>query len=209
MSTEQTAHTAMAEPEPDPEPDPAPRTDPRVDRSRTAVLEATVALLVECGLADVRVEAVARRSGVAKTTIYRHWATRDELLFDALATLVHPAHDPDSGTVAEDLRLLLGGLATSLTTTPWGRILPSVLEAAERDDTIAELHRGFVGPRNRILLDVVDRGVARGELPPDTCAEDLIDLAAGAVFFRRFVTRRPLDEAYLDWVVSTVLGRPR
>lgn len=189
--------------------DPPPHPDPRVVRSRAAVMDATVALLTECGVGAVRVEAVARRSGVAKTTIYRHWPTRDELVLEALGSLVHPANDPDTGRTDTDLLALLRGLAQSLTDAAWGRILPSVLDAAERDASVAALHRSFVEPRNRVLQDVVRRGIERGDLSADTVAEDVIDLAAGAVFFRRFVTRRPLDDPYLTWVVATALGRRR
>ena len=81
--------------------------DPRIERSRCAVLEATVALLAESGYGAVTIEAVAARSGVAKSTIYRHWPGRVELIHDAFLELKPPVVVPSDGDVREQVIAVL------------------------------------------------------------------------------------------------------
>ncbi len=75
--------------------------DPRIERTRRLVLEATLALLAESGYGAVTIEAVAARSGVAKSTIYRHWPGRVELIRDAFLELKPPHAPPAEGDVRE------------------------------------------------------------------------------------------------------------
>src|SRR4051812_48263496 len=77
--------------------------DRRVARSRAAVCDAVVDLLVAGGVPAVTVDAVVAQSGVAKTTVYRHWSSRDELLADAAARALPEVEVPDTGSLAGDL----------------------------------------------------------------------------------------------------------
>ncbi len=90
--------------------------DPRVVRSRAAVVEATLALVAEVGIGETTVDAIAERSGVAKTTIYRHWTGKPAIVLDALSSVMAPPADPDTGTVRDDLVVLLEGFATACPT---------------------------------------------------------------------------------------------
>src|SRR3712207_6176255 len=94
------------------------RLDPRVLRSRATVLRTTVALLAERGIGATTIEAVAERSGVAKTTIYRQWDSQAALVLDALDSVLRPPADPATGTLRGDLIDLLGGFAHALSTGP-------------------------------------------------------------------------------------------
>ena len=80
--------------------------DLRVRHSKEVVMATTYELLSEEGLAGVTVDAVARRSGVAKTTIYRHWPSREALLLDACAQMGPHFDIPDAGSFPNDLRAL-------------------------------------------------------------------------------------------------------
>src|SRR4051812_24675840 len=115
-------------------------SDGRTQRSRKAVLTATVKLLAEAGLSGVSVDEVAKRSGVAKTTIYRHWPSRSALLLDACSNLGTKAQVPDTGTLKGDLTVLATYMAGRLRSDRWASILPSMLDAAERDPELAEVH---------------------------------------------------------------------
>src|SRR5271154_2815383 len=84
--------------------------DERVRRSRAAVLGATAHLLSERGFAGATVDEISRRSGVAKTTIYRHWPTRTDLLRDACSTLSTPLDTPDTGSFEADMTALMTNL---------------------------------------------------------------------------------------------------
>ena len=84
--------------------------DERVRRSRATVLDATTQLLFERGFGGATVDEIARRSGVAKTTIYRHWPTRTDLLRNACSTLSTPLDTPDAGSLEADMTALMTNL---------------------------------------------------------------------------------------------------
>ena len=183
-----------------------PRTDPRVLRSRAAVLGATLELLVEKGIAATTIEAVSERSGVAKTTIYRQWEDQPALVHDAFATTLVEPPDPDTGTLRGDLVALLTGLAGALTRGPAAALMPALIEAAERDPAFAELHRREAEQRHRVVRGVIERGISRGELPAGTETDDVLDLLTGPLFHRRWVSGGVLDGGFAALVVDVVLA---
>jgi AcrR family transcriptional regulator len=180
-------------------------TDPRVTRSKAKVIDAAVTLLTERGVAGTSVDAVVERSGVAKTTVYRHWPTRADLLLDAIDACIEPPVAPDLGDLRTDLYALIGGLCEALSTTRWAALLPSLIDAAAREPEFAAIHRRFATTRTTPLHTVLRRGIERGELPPDTDTGLLADLLAGPVFYRRLVTGEHLDRAYGTNLVDVVL----
>src|SRR5450631_4165660 len=76
---------------------------PRSDQSHQAILEATLALFADVGLQGLSIEAIAERAGVGKTTIYRRWSSKEDIIKDALDLLRAGAMLPDTGTIRNDL----------------------------------------------------------------------------------------------------------
>src|SRR5579863_2048086 len=112
-------------------------TDPRVVVSRERVLTATLDLLTETGLGGLTVDDVSKRSGVAKTTIYRHWPNRSALVVDACLRMTDGDEaPPDTGSLEGDVRAILTHIAELLVTARWSSILPSIVDVAERDPEI-------------------------------------------------------------------------
>lgn len=179
--------------------------DERVRRSRITVLAATAELLFERGFAGASVDEISRRSGVAKTTIYRHWPTRTDLLRDACSTIGTPQDVPDTGSFEADMTALMSNLAQLLRTAKWTSVLPSIIDAAERDPDIAnmysKLQRGYSAPFETVIL----RAVGRGELPEDTDAAMLIAALTGPLFYRRWFSRDPLSDAFVKQIVQQVI----
>ena len=179
--------------------------DERVRRSRMIVLAATAELLFERGFAGVSVDEISRRSGVAKTTIYRHWPTRADLLRDACSTIGTPQDVPDTGNFETDVTALMTDLAQLLRTKQWTSVLPSIIDAAERDPDIAnmysKLQHGYSVPFETVIL----RAVAKGELPEDTDAAMLIAALTGPLFFRRWFSRDPLTDAFAKQIVQQII----
>jgi len=180
--------------------------DERVRRSRETVLAATVELLFERGFAGASVDEISRRSGVAKTTIYRHWPTRADLLRDACSTIGTPQNVPDTGNFKTDVTALVTGLAQLLRTAKWTSVLPSIIDAAERDPDIAEMYsklqRGYSAPLETVIL----RAVGRNELPKDTDAAMLIAALTGPLFYRRWFSRDPLTNAFAKQIIQRIVG---
>lgn len=181
------------------------RTDKRVERSRMTVLAETYRLLVEVGIGGVSVDEIARRSGIAKTTIYRQWRSRSALLLDACSQLGNAAELPDTGTLAGDLATLLRGLADALAAPGWPTVLPSIIDAAERDPELAKLHEALHDGMMAPFHAVVARGAERGELSPDRTASEVVAAVAGPLFYRRWFSREPVDDAFLAVVLRTAM----
>jgi AcrR family transcriptional regulator len=179
--------------------------DVRIRRSRATVLEVTAELLLERGFAGVSVDEITRRSGIAKTTIYRHWPTRADLLRDACSSIGTPLEVPDTGSFEGDVTSLLTSLAHLLRSEKWTSVLPSVIDAAERDPDIAavysRLQEGYSAP----LQSIIQRAMHKGELSKTTDAALLVAALTGPLFYRRWFSREPLTTAFAKQIVRLVL----
>ena len=171
-----------------------------------AILQATRELLAEGGVGRLTVENVAARSGIAKTTIYRHWPTRSALLLDACSQLTPRPQAPDSGSLHGDLTGLALMVAQRLQTGRWSSVIPSIIDAAERDPEIAELHSRLHAGMMAAFQTVVTRGRDRGEIDADRDPAEITASIVGPLFYRRWFSRQPLDEAFVRGLVDRVIG---
>lgn len=181
-------------------------TQDRVEKSRKAVLQAVHELLTKSGLSGVSVDAVSRRSGIAKTTIYRHWPSRESLLLDACARLSSRPLVPDTGRLKTDIEALVNGAAMKLH-QPSATVMPSIIDAAERDKNLAELQGRMHAEMRGAFIAVIERAQERGELAKSRDALEIVASILGPILYRRFFSREPLDEAFLKSVVESVLLR--
>jgi AcrR family transcriptional regulator len=177
---------------------------------RAAVLAATLAELAERGCAALTVEAVARRAGVHKTTVYRRWRDRESLVVDALTDLIAvEVPVPDSGDVATDLRELARALVQWLTSPGGQAVLAAVLSDTFRVPELAEVKRRFFADRFRRAEPVVTRAVARGELPPGTDPAEVVKALIAPIYLRLLITAEPIDERTADRAAQVALAAAR
>ncbi|MBB4684154.1 TetR/AcrR family transcriptional regulator [Amycolatopsis jiangsuensis] len=202
-----------------PEQPAAPRRDPRLDRSRTAILAAAVALLSEGGVRAVTIEAVTARSGVARSTLYRHFTTGTELLaaaFRELLPALPPA--PEGGAPRDRLLHLVRAHADQFEQAPalaavvWmtaigkSADLPSDAEERTRLATLREhVIEHYRAPFEEVLTAC---------LPGATLSGHEVELAAaqlaGPLLFNTLVTRRASDARFCARLVDDFLaGRAR
>ncbi len=181
--------------------------DPRVARSRARVLGAALDLVAGRGIHGATVEAIAARSTVAKTTIYRQWPNQAALLLDAFHSIAADPPLPDSGSVLTDLNVLVGGFAEAMGQGRVAVFMAALIEAAEHDPAFAALHQEEAARRHQQVMSVLQHGVDRRELPADTDLLLLVDLLAGPVLYRRFISGLPLNRAFGEQVVHRLLGR--
>src|SRR5580704_19394003 len=153
--------------------------DERVRRSRAKVLGVTAELLFERGFGGASVDEISRRSGVAKTTIYRHWPTRADLLRDACSTISTPLDVPETGGFETDVTALMTHLARLLRSAKWTSVLPSVIDAAERSPDIADMYKTLQQSYSAPLKTVIQRAIQNGELPKGTDVAMLVAALAG------------------------------
>jgi AcrR family transcriptional regulator len=184
--------------------------DPRVARSRAAILAATAALLIEEGAGGVTIEGIAERSGVAKTTIYRHWKSRSQLVFDGFESMLlsHPS-PPPPGPVAERLTTILNSLVRGLTVSEWAPAVTALIDAGDRDPEIRALLHDFLVRRMSPGREVLQEGIQRGEIAPTLDVDLAVSALVGPIFYRRLVSREEMDSTFAARVVAQFLSGAR
>ncbi len=179
--------------------------DPRVERTRARACATTLDLLMEGGASAVTFEGVAARSGVAKTTLYRHWSSPTALVVDALAHLRFPSPPAPTGDLDTDLRNVARHLAATLREDRFSYVLPALIDLAERDPDVAALHESWTASRRQPVLDLLRAAQERDALAAGTDIEVVVDLLAGPLMYRRLVSHAPFDDAFVDRLVDVIL----
>jgi AcrR family transcriptional regulator len=176
-------------------------------KTEQAILEATRELLAERGVNQLTVEGVAARSGVAKTTIYRRWRSKDELALAVLLDMVEQIVEvPDLGDVRRELIAFVDGAVKILGTTLMGRVMQGLVSDLATDP---ELGRSFreriVAFRVAEIRRVLERAIERGELRPDVDVDLVHELLFGPVYYRLLLSGGPLDKGLATRIVDAVL----
>ena len=172
--------------------------DPRIARTRSVVIAAAIELAGECGFGRTTIEAIAEKSGVARSTIYRHWDSLPELLHDAMHETVPSQPTIDTGSLRGDLLAIYQGLAAFTSSPTFGHIMVAMFAEARRDEKAAALLHRFSKERRQRVLDSIDAAKTRGELPESADGMQMtIDLAA-PIFFRAIVLLETIDPDFIE-----------
>jgi AcrR family transcriptional regulator len=165
----------------------------------TALRRALLEELAAVGYGRLSIEAVARRAGVAKTAVYRRWTSKLEMVLEAVAEVAGQRLSlPDTGSLRSDLEFVLRLMAHALEHPLASQIIPDLLAEAGRDPQMAQtLHQALRDAQKDVGVQLVDRAVARGEVPADTDFDVALDLVVGPLYWRLAVARQPLSPDYL------------
>jgi AcrR family transcriptional regulator len=182
----------------------AARVGGRSERVVRDVLRATAAELSRVGYAALRVEDVAAGAGVNKTTVYRRWPTKAELVTAALRARVDIDHEPpNTGSLRADLRELARRNVCLLSTAE-SRAIARVMMAEMDHPDVAAVGRALREERIAPWIAAIRAGIARGEIPAGSDPILMIDLILGALF-SRLKRLEPMDDAHVDAVVDLVV----
>ena len=180
--------------------------DKRVHRSKQLVLATTYELLSEAGIGGVSVDEVSRRSGVSKTTIYRHWPSRSALLMAACSQAGPKAELPDAGSLKGDIAAATVQLEQQLRSARWPAIIPSIIDAAERDPELAQLHGSLHAGLMAPYIAIAERAIQRKELAPGMTPADVAAAIVAPLFYRRWFSREPIDDPFVKKLIRTLVG---
>jgi AcrR family transcriptional regulator len=183
--------------------------DPRVGHSRRVICRAALEEFADVGFAGFRMESVAARAGVGRSTLYRHWPDKAALIADALETLnvqPNPEHELGAGTARQRVELLLSHLVRALTDSPVAACIPALIHATATDSAIRDFFHRYSAQRRRRLTDTIAAGVADGQFPARVDPEAASAALSGAVFYRRLMTADALDDEFIDELIDTVLA---
>jgi AcrR family transcriptional regulator len=173
-----------------------------------AILDATLRMLGTHGVAGTTIEGVAADAGVGKTTIYRRWPTKTDLILAAISDLVPPGNPPDTGSMAGDMAALAEMQRRRLAGSGLPGIVPRVLAESMSDP---ELHHEFVdrvvNPFRELLRLFIERGIERGELRPDLEVEPLVDLLHSIPIYKILMSRGdPASLEQVPWAYLPLLA---
>jgi AcrR family transcriptional regulator len=184
---------------------PIDRIDPRCTRSQQRVLAAAVALLREEGLPGLTFEAVAARSGVAKTTIYRHFHNRDGLHLAAIESVGPSLTMPSTDDLVADVVVFLDGLNRTLHHSDFGAILLTALDASERSKPMADLALAAAQQRRAQLVRRLKAAQKSGVLAADADLDLACSQLLGPLFYRRCMSRQATSSAFVANLAGGVL----
>ena len=182
----------------------------RTARTRAAVMAAVIEELSEHGYAGARLERVAARAGVAKTTIYRRWGSLDGLLADLMAErAAQEIPVPDEGDLASDLRVLARHAVASVRDPAVRAALASIVAAAVQSQAAREVLTRFLAGRTATMTVIVDRAVQRGEVPADTDAAGVIRTVTALIYYRLFIAGEQAGEDLADSAAAIAAAAAR
>lgn len=185
----------------------ATRVDPRIEHTRKIVLGAAIEVVAERGFRGATIDAIAQRCGVARSTIYRHWPDRMDMLLEAVTTRVGTMEDLASGDLREDLVSLVMHLGTLLGSEPVGSVAAALVLESRSDPKLDELRRRFVAERRQAASRIIETGIARGEIVSGVAPETLAEELGSPVFFNTLIMHTPIDRSWAEAHVDRWLGR--
>jgi AcrR family transcriptional regulator len=184
--------------------------NPRIARTRERVIRNATDLLVEGGPWAVTVDAVVARSGVAKSTIYRHWESRDELLVDILASCAPEIGSPAPELGAADaLREVVRSVAAVLRDPDRGRAVPMLLMLKSQLKGAADLEEELETNQLALIEDLLARGVREGVLRDGIDPHLVAALLFGPMLFAHLTDMVPLTDEFADALVDAFIAGHR
>ncbi|GEK21550.1 TetR/AcrR family transcriptional regulator [Cellulomonas xylanilytica] len=172
------------------------------------LLDVILALAEESGYKGMTIEAVARRAGVGKHTIYRRWSSIAELLLDALSHVwVSDLDYRSDGPVREDLREQFLRSSRALSTPPIGPVYRAVIAEAQSDPAVRDaLYNRFLVTVEQRTLERVQRAQRTGELDAEADLQFAAEMLSGTLYYRALLTPRPVDDAAIDGLLDMFMA---
>jgi AcrR family transcriptional regulator len=172
-----------------------PHSGPRRDtRAHEAILAATLDLLDEVGYAAMTMEGVATKAGVGKATIYRWWPSKGALAGEALSTRMSKGPERETGDLRQDLLYTVEVTLENYAGPSSPVAILAFAAHVERDlDLLESFRENFLADRRRHARTLLERAIDRGDLPPDIDIDLMMDVWAGAIFYRSQITGDPIE----------------
>ena len=172
---------------------------PRSAKSHQAILKATLELLGEVGFESMSIEAIAACAGVGKTTIYRRYNSKEELVADAIESIRQDVIIPNTGNFWDDLDELIEN-AAQITLTPIGRqTVAMIISSASSNSQFAQIYwTKYLQPRREAFAVVIERAKTRKEIQIDIDSNLAFDSMSGIMLYTLIFP--PKTELWTDYV---------
>lgn len=176
----------------------------RSGRHTRSIIDHTLRLLEERGYAALTLNDVALAAGVSRSTLYRRWPSRAELVLQAIGqSLIESVQPSDTGAFVSDLRETLRQIADYLSTPLGGAAIGASIEIGA---SAMELRHAIWTARLAEFAPIFERAIARGELAADFDQEAALAATSGALYFRKILSAQPIDALWIDRVIAMWKG---
>ncbi|MGI8881274.1 MAG: TetR/AcrR family transcriptional regulator [Jatrophihabitans sp.] len=180
---------------------------PRDTDRHDAIVDAAVEELAENGYHAFSVESVAARAGVAKTTVYRRWPSKDELVLEAIGSVKGPIPNPPRESVRGDLLYMVEGLRSRWVNGLHGRLMKRLAaEGLAQPALYSRFREKVIGPRHQVFIEVLDRGARSREIRPDYDPQWVIDMLVSPVVAAALTHRPRVTKAQVEFTVEVVMS---
>ncbi len=187
--------------------------DPRVERTRSLVIAAAAALLMQDGPGAITHANVAAAANVSRTTVYNHWPTREDLLRATIDSIDQSAPHIDdlTGTLRIDLGILCQHLVTDLIDDQRAPLIANMMERALHDEVVESVRNQFFAEYRGLFHVVLDKARSDGELRRDLDVDRSMASLLGSLLFARFLSPAEFDQPYADAVIDdfVTINTPR
>ncbi len=180
--------------------------DPRIVKTHSDVLACAWTLLLERGWESVTVTNVAERSGYARSTLYRHWPNRLDLLRELISEQARSSHTKPSGHTRNDLIAELEAFQNAITSTGLGTILAAIAHLTGSDRESATMAQATWADEVRVLSSVLQSARANWEIPPEVTDQDAIDMLVGPIIHRFLCTSEEPGRDQVTNIVDSFLA---
>ncbi|MBU1138190.1 MAG: TetR/AcrR family transcriptional regulator [Proteobacteria bacterium] len=180
----------------------------RSKRAHEAILAATLELIEQRGYLGLSIEGIAACAGVGKQTIYRWWPTKAALVIEAYSQKsTDYLQSPDTGSVKNDLEVLLTAIFTRISAPPSSHVITGlVAESQNNPELAAQFHRVFLKGRRELVIELIEKGITRGEVNPEIDMEIAADSLFGPMWYRLLIRHTPLDQNFAKQLVRQTLA---
>ncbi|KXF57202.1 hypothetical protein AXA44_30945 [Rhodococcus sp. SC4] len=179
-----------------------------MERERT-IVSAAFELLTEGGLAALTTSALAARAGVSKATVYQIWSNKTDLLVGALDHAYQQISVEDMGDFEAELRAFLGKRYAQYASPGWDRLLASLVGASAEDPLVEKAFREWVAKQVGGHRVIIERAIARGQLPADADVDTISSFIAAPGVYRLVWEGMVPDETIIDATLCTVRALAR
>ena len=182
--------------------------DPRVERTRAAVIDAAAALMMTDGPGAVTHANVAAAAKVSRSTVYNHWPSREDLLRTTIDSIRdhRPAVEDLTGVLRADLRSVLGPLIVDLADDQRATMIATMMQRALHDPEVVAVRDEFLTEFEEVFGRIVTTAIASGELAPTVDPGRSLASIVGSFLFMRFMSSTEFDEATADRVIEDFIG---
>lgn len=184
----------------------ATKVDPRIERNRAAILDAAQSLLAEEGWEAVTQERVATRSGVGRSTVYRHWPDRTMLLIDTINLVGRSMHRKPTGILRTDLVGELDRFRTMVSGPVIGGLLATLAHGAHRDPALDDAKQRTTKFHTTPVRAAVERAIEAGGLDPATDPDEAVAELFGPISFRVLLSGEAVSRRFVEHIVDRFIA---